>query len=103
MVIRVFVDSINIESLKEILNFYNENKSNDEEPLEILDRAEGGFKIKIPSKSNELDENNKIRQVRWNNKCLVTQYPYIGFTEYQEVLLYEALIHVLKKNILLET
>jgi hypothetical protein len=102
MVIRVFVDSISFENLKEILKIYNENKCSDEESLELLDRAEGGFKIKIPSKSNDVDENNKIRQVRWNQKCLITKSPYIGFTEYQETLLYEAMVHVLKKNVLLE-
>jgi hypothetical protein len=96
MVIRVFVDFISASTYEEIINYYNKSKPDDEEPLEVLNRAEGGFKINIPSKSNEFDENNKIRQLRWSKKCLIAEYPLIGFTEKQEHLLFEALVNVLK-------
>jgi len=102
MCIRVFVDSINITMLKEIVNIYNKNKPDDEELLELLDIPEDGFKINIPEKQNDVDENNRIRQIRWNNKCLITEYPLIGFTEKQELLLYEAILCVLQKNVLFE-
>jgi hypothetical protein len=96
MIIRVFVDSISDSMYEEIINYYNENKPADEEPLARLNRCEGGFKIEIPEKQNEPDENNKIRQLRWSNKCLKAEYPLIGFTEKQEYLLYEALVNVLR-------
>jgi len=96
MTIRVFVDSITASMYEEIKKYYNENKPADEELLEILDRAEGGFKIQIPEKQNEPDENNRIRQLRWNKKRLIAEYPLIGFTEKQEYLLFEALVNVLR-------
>jgi hypothetical protein len=102
MRIRVLVDTINNETFQKILHYYNNNKTDDEEPLERLDRTEGGFQIKIPSKQNSrVDENEKIRQLRWSNGALVSGF-YIGFTEKQIMLLYDALNFALGGSVLLE-
>ena len=51
MPIKVLVDTICAEDIQRILDFYNayaQNKSVDSQPLELLDRYEGGFQISIP-------------------------------------------------------
>jgi hypothetical protein len=74
MQIKVLVDIIEYEDLQKILDYYNSNKSIDEEPLEVLDRCEGGFKIAIPyMKDIMCDMNRKIKQLRWNKKYLVPE------------------------------
>jgi hypothetical protein len=98
MQIKVLVNTIDYEP---VLEYYNYNKSDDEEPLEILNRAEGGFKIAIPKMKNKyVDENLKIRQLRWSMGNLLSM-EYIGFTEKQTMLLYESLLYTLKGNVLL--
>jgi hypothetical protein len=100
MRIQVLAPTVNYQS---ILEHYNSNKPEDEEPLERLDRTEGGFQIQIPSmKDKSVDENRKIRQLRWANGWLVSGF-YIGFTEKQTMLLYEALVYSLGGNVLLES
>ena len=90
MLIKVFANKVNYKS---VLDYYNSVKPVDEEPLERLDRFEGGFQIRIPEMADEkADENRKIRQVRWDRGFL-RSWPYIGFTERQSILLYEALVH----------
>ena len=102
MLIRVFAETINRETFQKILDYYNNNKSEDEESLERLDRFEGGFQIKIKNMENKYtDENNKIRQLRWANGALVSGL-HIGFTEKQYLLLYESLVYALGGNVLLE-
>jgi hypothetical protein len=102
MPIKVLVDSINKDTFQKILDYYNSNKPSDEEPLERLDRCEGGFQIKIASKKDIIcDENEKIRQLRWSKGYLLPMF-YIGFTEKQEILLYEALVYGLNGNVILE-
>jgi hypothetical protein len=102
MPIKVSVDSIDKDTFQKILDYYNNNKSEDEELLEHLQRAEGGFQIRIPSKQSLIcDENEKIRQLRWNKKYLLPGF-YIGFTEKQEFLLYESLVNALGGNVILE-
>jgi hypothetical protein len=98
MAIRVHTKSIHSDQLQKILDYYNSNKSFDEEPLELLDRCEVGFKIQISYMKNlEGDENDKIKQVRWNKGYLVSS-KYISFKEKEELLLYDALTHVLGKH-----
>ena len=90
MQIKVFAPTVNYEA---VLNYYNANKPEDEEPLERLDRMEGGFQIQIPEmKNRSVDANRKVRQLRWVNGGLCA-WPYVGFTDKQTVLLYEALFH----------
>lgn len=101
MQIKVLVDIIEYEDLQKILEYYNSNKSIDEEPLEVLDRCEGGFKIAIPyMKDIMCDENRKIKQLRWSKGYLVSQY--INFTEKEQILLYDSLVYALgNENVIL--
>lgn len=103
MQIKVFVDEIDNEQIQKILAYYNDNKLDDEEPLEILNRCEGGFKIQISyMKEQFCDENNKIKQLRWHKKYLTSQ-KYIDFKYKEKMLLYEALANVLgRDNVSLE-
>ena len=98
MPIKVLVDTIGVEDMQRILDYYNANAQNkqvDSEPLEQLERYEGGFQICIPEmKDINCDSNKKIKQLRWHKGYLVSSY-YIGFDTAEEELLYEALIHVL--------
>jgi hypothetical protein len=104
MPITVHVKSIQRDVLQKILDHYNKNKPDGEYPLEILNRTEGGFKIQLPkiivnklSESNILhDANSEIRQLRWSRGQLVSGC-YIGFTQEQELLLYNALVDALGK------
>jgi hypothetical protein len=101
MPIKVTATSIEAETFREILNYYNANKPADEEPLERLPRAEGGFQIQIASKKQLVcDDNLKIRQLRWSKGELVS-CGYIGFTAKQEAMLYEALVHGLGGGVLM--
>ena len=98
MPIKVFVETISYDELQNILDYYNATKSIDEEPLELLDRCEGGFQIKISHMKNiHCDENRKIKQLRWSKGYLVSQ-KYINFTEQEQHLLYDSLVYVLGAN-----
>ena len=103
MQIKVLVDIIEYEDLQKILDYYNSNKSINEEPLELLDRSEGGFKIGIPyMKDIMCDANRKIKQLRWSKKYLVPQ-TYINFTEKEQDLLYNSLVYALgNENVILK-
>lgn len=101
MPIKVNATSIDAETFQRILQYYNEHKPADEEPLERLPRAEGGFQIQIASKKNlACDANEKIRQLRWSRGELVSGF-YIGFTAKQEAMLYEALLHGLGGGVIM--
>ena len=80
-----------------ILTYYNENRPQGTEELEELNRAEGGFMIKIPENKDEQDINNRIRQLRWSNLRLVSDI-YIGFNDEQLDLLYESFINYLGED-----
>jgi hypothetical protein len=102
MTIKVSVTSIDKDTFQKILDHYNSNKDVDEEPLEILQRAEGGFQIQITSMKNQYcDDNLKIKQLRWSKQRLVSNL-YIGFTEKEEIRLYEALVYALGGDVILE-
>lgn len=103
MQIKVFIDEIGNEQIQKILAYYNDNKLDEEEPLESLDRCEGGFKIQLSyMKEQFCDENNKIKQLRWDKKYLTSQ-KYIDFKYREKMLLYEALVKVLgSDNVSLE-
>jgi hypothetical protein len=97
---RVLQPNITKEELTKILEYYNSNKEACENPLKILNRAEGGFEIDIPQDKWEKDlrgfitENTKIQQMRWKNGYL-TSMGYCGFTTKQYMLLYDALVYSL--------
>ena len=98
MSIKVLVKEIEEKQLQEILHYYNSNKCDNEEPLELLNRCEGGFQIKLSyMKNQEGDENNKIKQVRWKNGYLVSE-PYISFKYKEKQLLFDSLVYVLGKD-----
>ena len=85
-----------------ICDFYNANKPTDSMPISQLQRAEGGFQInfspqekqdridRLKSRGFLYDNNDTIRQLRWSNGELTSQF-YIGFTEEQTKLLFTAL------------
>jgi len=98
MPIKVLVKEIEKEQLEQILHYYNSNKCDNEEPLELLDRCEGGFQIKISYMKNyEGLANDRIKQVRWKRGYLISN-PYISFTYEEEKLLFESLVYVLGKD-----
>ena len=67
MQIKVLLQIIDNDKLNEILDYYNTNKPCDEEPIELLDRYEGGFKINLPDMKDRLcDDNQKIKQLEEN-------------------------------------
>jgi hypothetical protein len=98
MPIKVLVDTISNENIQRILDYYNteaQTKLLDSEPLELLDRYEGGFQIRLPyMKDIKCDDNKKIKQLRWHKGCLISTH-YIGFDTDEEELLYQALVNVL--------
>jgi hypothetical protein len=108
MSIRVLMNSFTSEQMEAVLNHYNNNKSADEQPLEKLNRAEGGFQIKLPENQWKInpyigfaDVNDKIRQVRWSKGKLLS-LGYLGFTEKQYMLLFESLVCGFEGNVILE-
>ena len=82
-----------------ILDFYNSKRDQSTPPLERLPRCEGGFMIKLPNydQIKDSDINNKIQQLRWCKRQLVSNI-YIGFDDTQLELLYQALIDSLGEN-----
>jgi hypothetical protein len=98
MKIKVLIDEIENKQIQEIVDYYNSNKQPHEEPLEILNRCEGGFKIQLSHmKYQHCDENDKIKQLRLHKKYLTPQ-TYIDFTYKEKKLLFEALVNVLGAN-----
>ena len=99
MTIQVLPETIKYEP---ILDYYNSHKQEGEPPLQRLDRAEGGFKIDLPEEEWEKDpwlgfinENDKIRQLRWSREGYLISCGYKSFTAKQGMLLYEALVYCL--------
>jgi len=96
MSICVTVDIITKEMRSKILEFYNATKPENDPPLEILDRCEGGFQIKILNKQNvNCDINEKIKQLRWSKKCLVPFNHYPDFSKDETFLLFRSMHSVL--------
>uniref|UniRef100_A0A6C0JWE9 Uncharacterized protein n=1 Tax=viral metagenome TaxID=1070528 RepID=A0A6C0JWE9_9ZZZZ len=100
MRIKVLVPTI---SYTPVLEYYNSHKDADEEPLQVLDRAEGGFKIDIPERDIPerngyyMDSNYTIQQLRWENGFLKSM-GYIGFSEKQTLLLYHSIANAIGEN-----
>ena len=103
MQIKVLVDEIDDKTFQKILDYYNSKKGKNDEPLERLDRCEGGFKIQLSYMKNQFgDENKRIKQLRWNKGYLLSQ-GYISFRYKEEMLLFEALANVLgSDNVIFE-
>lgn len=47
MTIKVLVRFVENDKLQLVLDYYNMNKEETDEPLELLDRCESGFKINL--------------------------------------------------------
>ncbi len=92
MTIKVLFESYTEDEYDKILNYYNSNKSQNNQPLEKLDRCEGGFMIKKEDSSSFLDDNDKIKQLRWSRKRLLPFKNYSSFSEEEEQLLYNSLL-----------
>ena len=80
-----------------IVDHYNTIKTQHFPNLEILDRCEGGFQIPL-DKTEDTDQNLKIKQVRWNKKKLVPMN-YIGFNQDETLLLYKSFVHVFGESL----
>jgi hypothetical protein len=98
MPIKVNTSTIKKEDFVKILEFYNEHKPTDEEPLEKLDRAEGGFKINAKKAIPHHEPNNNIRQLRWYHQRLIGYDTYNQLTSDEQDLLYKSLTAVLGKD-----
>lgn len=95
MPIKVLLDTISSEDIQKVLNYYNANKPLEDEPLERLNRYEGGFKINLSDMKDAVcDANLKIKQLRWHRGCLVSHF-YMGFNDNEMELLYKSLVNVL--------
>lgn len=79
-----------------IIEYYNQNKPPDWNPIEKLNRLEGGFQIKMEDfdYNRSLDVNQRIKQVRWHKQQLITPIAMFGFTVKEEYLLYQSFLHV---------
>ena len=94
MYISVKFDSISKEQYQRVIEYYNKNKLLTDNNLQVLDRAEGGFKINLDFNEEKYGVNGKIKQLRWcKGKLLLPGY-YIDFTNDEKILLYKSLCHV---------
>ena len=98
MTIQVLPETIKYQP---VLDYYNSHKEEGEPPLKRLERVEGGFQIDIPEEqwkknfNGFIDENSKIRQLRWNHEGCLVSNGFKTFTAKQGMLLYEALVNSL--------
>lgn len=93
MLISVKFETINSLQCSQVLEYYNNNRPEDFNPLEKLDRAEGGFQIKLDNVPYNTDVNYTVKQLRWKNKYL-TSGLYIDFSDEELKLLYKSLCNV---------
>ena len=96
--IEVLFNEINYDK---VLDYFNKHKLDDTEPIEKLQRFEGGFSIKLKNVDKNLDINKRIKQLRWHKKKLVNQlfegcncYCHMGFNIDELNLLYESLVYI---------
>jgi hypothetical protein len=100
MTIKVLFESYTEDEYDKVLNYYNSNKSENDQPLEKLDRCEGGFMIKKENSSLFNDENDSIKQLRWSTKYLLPYKNYSSFSEAEEELLYKSLFEVFREKVI---
>ena len=94
MYISVKFDSISKEQYQYVIEYYNKNKLLTDNNLEVLDRAEGGFKINLDFNEEKYGVNGKIKQLRWCKGKLLLPGNYIDFSNDEKILLYKSLCHV---------
>ena len=96
--ITVTIDRMDNDCYKKICNYYNERQIYGK--IEPLDRLEGGFCVEIKKEERESNfENDRIRQVRWNKKSLISINK--GLLTEEIELLYESMIHILGEYIVM--
>ena len=102
--ITVKTDVITGDQYDKIIQKYNEIKPETWQSLQRLPRAEGGFQIEIPDKKDVKcrNQNEKIKQLRWDKKCLVPYQYYLGFNDSETELLYQAMKSVFGNDVCLE-
>ena len=102
--IKVNIDIITESQYEKIIEKYNEIKPETWQPLQRLLRAEGGFQLEIPEKKDIKcrNQNQKIKQLRWDKKCLVPYQYYLGFSDRETEILYHAMKFVFGENVALE-
>ena len=102
--IKINIDVITAAQYEKIIEKYNEIKPETWQPLQRLPRAEGGFQLEIPEKKHIKcrNQNQKIKQLRWDKKYLVPYQYYLGFNERETEILYHAMKSVFGENIVLE-
>jgi hypothetical protein len=102
--IKVNMDIITAAQYEKIIEKYNEIKPETWQPLQRLPRAEGGFQLEIPDKKHIKcrNQNQKIKQLRWDKKCLVPYQYYLGFNDGETEILYQAMKSVFGENVTLE-
>ena len=98
--IKVTIDRIDNECYEKICKYYNERQKYGR--IERLDRLEGGFCVEIKKEERESNlENDRIRQLRWSKRCLVSGgYQTLLYEEI--ILLFESLNIVLGEVVMLE-
>jgi hypothetical protein len=97
MQIEVTFDIITPTQTKQTIDYYNQHKPVDWNEIEKNDVAEGGFCIPLKTehiKPGTRDINDKIKQVRWNRKKLVSWKHYKSLEDTETQLLYQALCNV---------
>lgn len=101
MHIKINGQAIKPEELVKVLEFYNNHKKANDEPLEIQNTLDSGFKINSKKKVPHNNPNNNIRQLRWFKQRLVGFELFEPLTQEEQDLLYKALVDVLGKNMVL--
>lgn len=93
--ITVSVDRITLEYYDKICEYYNQRETHGK--IQKLDRCEGGFCVEIKKEERESElENDRIRQLRWNRKRLVSGM-YKSLLEEEILLLYESMYEVMSE------
>lgn len=104
MPIKIAVNRITSEEIKEILNYYNSHKQIDDANLEYLNCNEGGFKLTLPIKEyvKKYTRNGfqiiHSKQMRWHFNLLVAYYNHPSFNKNEEELLYISMQRVLGRE-----
>jgi len=97
--ITVTIDRMDNDIYDKICNYYNERQTYGK--IEKLDRLEGGFCVEIKKEERESTfENDRIRQVRWNKKRLVSNN-YKGLLSEEIELLYESMVNILGEEVVI--
>lgn len=103
--IQVLTDKLPKNGYHLICEYYNTNKSVDAMPLQKANVCEGGFEIPlneselaiIRRRYDILDQNQKVRQLRWSLGWLISM-GHNGLFKEEEELLLKSLKHVLGED-----